>query len=293
VSKREGPDTIIHDGSSDPPGQRSSDRLTATAYWDQIWRGKTGVRADLTEVQRSYVAAVTDHIYRIRLPEGSHWRFLEVGCGTGRELVYFHRMFGYTVTGCDYSQASGATARRTLEIAGVPGTILNGDLFALSGEYDIIASGGLIEHFTEPKTVLAKFTSLLNPSRGILISAVPNLSGLSGLYHRVLKPETFTTHRVVTLEQLREWYTDLGLRNIEVGALGSLIPHRFPRDVLRRRYPGLYGVFWRLFLGPDLGAEPPLSLGLSAIRPAGGEPVVLALPVCDRGAVSPWTLAHQ
>ncbi len=227
-----------------------TERLTETAYWDTIWQAKSNVRADLAQKHRSYVAAVTDHLYRTRLPQDRRWRFLEVGCGTGRWLAYFHHHFGYSVTGCDYSETSCTTARQTLESAGIPGTIVRGDLFALTGEYDVVYSSGLIEHFTDPKTVLGKFTSLLNPEHGILISTVPNLAGLSGLYHRVLKPETFTTHRVVTMKQLRQWYTELGLRNIEVGAFGSLIPRRFPRDVLRRKHPRLYRIFWSGFLGP-------------------------------------------
>jgi 2-polyprenyl-3-methyl-5-hydroxy-6-metoxy-1,4-benzoquinol methylase len=239
------------DPSTPPPAAPpATERLTETHYWDRVWQAKTDVRADPTLAQRSYVTAVTTHIYRRRLPRDQRWRFLEVGCGTGRQLVNFHRNFGYAVTGCDYSETSCATARKTLEAAGVEGTVLNQDLFTLSGEYNVVYSGGLIEHFTDPKAVLAKFASLLAPSRGILISTVPNLSGLSGFYHRALKPETFTTHRVVTERQLRQWYTELGLRNIEVGAVGSLIPHRFPRDMLRRKYPRFYRGFWTLCLGP-------------------------------------------
>jgi SAM-dependent methyltransferase len=107
----------------------------------------------------------------------------------------------------------------------------------------------LIEHFEDPARVLAKFASILRPG-GRVVTLVPNLGGLSGFYHRWLKPETFDTHRLVTLDQLRDWNRQVGLRLATAGALGSLVPHRFPREKIRRRYPRLYQLLWRGALGP-------------------------------------------
>jgi cyclopropane fatty-acyl-phospholipid synthase-like methyltransferase len=89
-------------------------------------------------------------------------RFLEVGCAGGRWLVYFHRAFGYSVTGCDYSETGCETARQALSRAGIAGEVIQDDLFRLEGRWDVVFSGGLVEHFTDAKGVLAKFLSLLN-----------------------------------------------------------------------------------------------------------------------------------
>jgi SAM-dependent methyltransferase len=197
-------------------------------------------------------------------------RFLEVGCATGRWLIYFHRTFGYAVTGCDYSEAGCVEARESLARASIPGDIVQDDLFRLQGRWDVVFSGGLIEHFTDAQGVLGKFTSLLNPG-GFLVTIVPNLSGLSGAYHRWLKPETFTTHRVVTAAQLGEWHAALGLRRVEVGALGSVVPSRFPRDAIRRRHPKMYRALWTV-LGPLTGRRTARASG-DSIEPACGSRV--------------------
>lgn len=233
------------------PGDGRAERLTDTTYWDDIWGAKprAWTETDWGWTRRRFDSVVTDRLYRSRLKRDPKKRFLEVGCGTGRWLIYFHRTFGYAVTGCDYTESSCAMARRNLDAAGVPGTVLYQDLFTLTGEYDVIYSNGLIEHFTDPKAVLGKFTSVLQPG-GTLISVVPNLSGLGGWFHRVFKPETFTTHRVVTLEELTRWYAELGLVNVEAGPVGSIVPNRLPRDEIRRRHPRLYRVLWLTFLGP-------------------------------------------
>jgi SAM-dependent methyltransferase len=201
-------------------------------------------------VQHRYNWFAWDHLLRARLRPQNGRRFLEVGCAGGKWLIYFHKTFGYSVTGCDYSETGCAMARRNVEAAGIDGTILQQDLFTLTEEFDVIYSHGLIEHFNDPKGVLEKFVSLLHASPGTLISIVPNLTGLSGLYHRLLKPETFTTHRVITLDELRGWYEEIGLHNIEGGALGSFVPFMFPRDKIRREHPQLYRLFWGACLGP-------------------------------------------
>jgi 2-polyprenyl-6-hydroxyphenyl methylase/3-demethylubiquinone-9 3-methyltransferase len=228
-----------------------ADKLTDQSYWEGVWRGKDARNwADLVWVRRRYSWLVLDHLIRERLRPDPGKRVIDVGCGTGRWLVYFNKAFGYSVTGCDYSETSCAMARRNLEAARTEGAILKQDFFALTGQYDVLYSAGLIEHFADPKSVLEKFVGLLNPSHGVIISTVPNLSGLSGLYHRLLKRETFQTHRVVTVEELRSWYEEIGLKKIEVGALGSFVPSRFPRDKIRKNHPQFYRLFWGLFLRP-------------------------------------------
>lgn len=231
--------------------QQSAGELTSQTYWEDSWKRKESAAwADLGWVRRQYHWLAWDHILRARLKSEKGRRFLEVGCGGGKWLIYFCKTFGYSVTGCDYSESGCEMARRNLEAAGIEGTILQEDFSTLKGKFDVIYSHGLIEHFNDSKSVLEKFASLLNPSHGTLISLVPNLTGLSGFYHRLLKRETFETHRVINLEELRSWYEVIGLKKIEVGAFGSFVPSRFPRDKLRKNHPYFYRYFWGVFLRP-------------------------------------------
>jgi SAM-dependent methyltransferase len=231
---------------------QSDGRLTDRAYWENNWARPDGRRPLGGQIRRRYPTLVLDHLLRARLASATDRRFLEVGCGTGKWLIYFHETFGYSVTGCDYAAASCAMAAGNLERAGIRGTVVQADLFALTGAYDVVFSAGLIEHFVKPEEVLEKFVSLLNPG-GTLISTVPNLAGVSGWYHRRWKPETFTTHRVVTSGDMVGWYQGLGLQRVEAGAYGSVVPARFPRDKIRSQHPWLYRVLWPAVLRPLTG----------------------------------------
>ena len=73
---------------------------------------------DLGWIRSKYSWVLLDHRLRARLPVDPSKRFLEVGCATGRWLIYFHRTFGYTVTGCDYSETGCAEARQSLARGG-------------------------------------------------------------------------------------------------------------------------------------------------------------------------------
>ncbi len=227
-----------------------NDDLTDAAYWERLWQRKDAHRwADLRWVRARYSWQALDGLLRRRLPQEPGKQLLELGCATGRWLVYFHRTFGYDVTGCDYSETGCASARETLAVAGIPGQVLMQDMFTLDGAWDVVFSGGLIEHFTDTRHVLAKLASLLRPG-GTLVTLVPNLNGVSGLYHRLLKPETFETHIRMTTRELRGWHRDLGLVNVDVGALGSVVPSRFPRAELKRTHPRMHRVVWGLAMGP-------------------------------------------
>jgi 2-polyprenyl-3-methyl-5-hydroxy-6-metoxy-1,4-benzoquinol methylase len=230
--------------------RRGSEGLTSPSYWEGVWRQKDGPSWDRTWVDQNYAWFALDQLLRRSLTAGAGARLLEVGCASGKWLIYFHRTFGYSVTGCDYSATGCEIAQQSLDTAGVPGTVLNQDLFTLADTWDVVFSAGLIEHFDRPETVLAKFATLLQPKTGTLVTLVPNLGGLSGLYHRCLKPETFETHRPITPKELAAWHRDLGFRQVAVGAFGSIVPARFPRDKLRQGHPGLHRMLWPLLLRP-------------------------------------------
>ena len=131
--------------------QDTDGRLTDRRYWEHVWTDKSARDwGDLRWVDAFYRTRVFDRIARSRLGSAPGRRFLELGCGTGKWLIYFHKRFDYAVTGCDYAETSRLMAKRNLAAAGVEGTVLQGDLFALTGQYDVVFSTGLIEHFDDP-----------------------------------------------------------------------------------------------------------------------------------------------
>jgi SAM-dependent methyltransferase len=221
-----------------------SGALLESAYWDQHWARarKATPSTDLGWVRGNYGYTVLDALLRRLLPVDPDRTFIELGSGPGRWLVYFHRTFGYRVAGCDDSPEGCDIARATLAATGIDGTIVEGDFFKLSGAYDVVFSAGVIEHFEDPSVPVAAFARLLRPG-GFLVTSVPNLGGVNGFYHRVLKPQTFSTHTRITLPQLRGWHTALGLTERLATSYGSFSLLRMPGNAFAHR-PRVQRLVW-------------------------------------------------
>jgi SAM-dependent methyltransferase len=224
------------------PGQ---EQLTSVDYWEEHWSrvrhlGRDDGRA---WAPRSYPYVARDRLLRSVLPVDGSKTFMELGSGPARFMIYFHKTFGYRVAGCDTSPLSCDLARQNLAAAGVAGTILQADFFALDGTYDVVFSGGVVEHFADPSVPVAAFARLVAPG-GILITDVPNLTGLNGLYHRVLKRQTFETHRPIHFAELRAWHRNLGLQEILATSYGSVCLSRLPVSPFPG-WPRLQRALWR------------------------------------------------
>jgi SAM-dependent methyltransferase len=127
----------------------------------------------------------------------SNARLLEVGCGDSAWLPYFARRFGLHVSGLDYSEAGCESARQILERAGVTGDIVCSDLFdppaRLLGSFHAVVSFGVAEHFTDTARCISALARYLTPG-GVLITVVPNMTGLVGRIEKAINPEVYDLH---------------------------------------------------------------------------------------------------
>jgi SAM-dependent methyltransferase len=229
-------------------GQRTKlDRgqLTRVDYWETHWSRahRTAAYEGLGWVSGNYPVMAFDRMLRSVLAVDPSRSFLELGSGPARWMIYFHKTFGYRVSGCDTSPLSCDLARHNLAAAGVAGTVHQADFFDIEGAYDIVFSGGVVEHFEDPSVPLAAFERLVAPG-GVLITDVPNLTGLNGWYGRLLRPETFETHRPIRLAELRGWHQNLGLQEIIATPYGSIALSRVPAAPFPR-WPRMQRVLWR------------------------------------------------
>jgi cyclopropane-fatty-acyl-phospholipid synthase len=108
---------------------------------------------------------------KLRLSPGM--RFLDVGCGWGSLLIHAAREYGVTATGITLSEAQADEARRRIDAAGLRDrvTVEIRDYRDIKGQYDAIASIGMVEHvgmkelrkyFKVLRTALAPGGQLLN-----------------------------------------------------------------------------------------------------------------------------------
>jgi cyclopropane-fatty-acyl-phospholipid synthase len=99
-------------------------------------------------------------------------RLLDVGCGWGALVIHAAREYGVRATGITLSGEQAAEARRRAEAAGVGGRveILERDYRDLNGEFDAIASVGMVEHVGRKELVeyFEELRNVLSPGGQIL-----------------------------------------------------------------------------------------------------------------------------
>jgi len=113
------------------------------------------------------------------LPSRHGGRLLEIGCGSGRQLLSM-RAAGWDVRGVDFDPEAVAVARDCgLDVA--VGDVR--DLGLDGSQFDAIVMAHVLEHVYDPIGLLAECNRLLKPG-GTLVSITPNGASLG---HRVFK----------------------------------------------------------------------------------------------------------
>ena len=222
-------------------------RLTDVAYWEENWWTKKrperlrlyrDVDFEIVRLLRHAARASCGSTKRgagLQSNRGSGSgpaeacppRVLELGAGGSRVLPYLARRFGYSVFGCDFSWSGCRLLRANLELAGAQGGIVCEDLFQsalLAGQFDLVYSSGLIEHFDDTRAAVAEHLRLVRPG-GRLTVIVPNFEGVQGRIWKRLAPALHARHRVFGPEDLAEIFGGLGLEQIRCGYLGSFFIH--------------------------------------------------------------------
>jgi 2-polyprenyl-3-methyl-5-hydroxy-6-metoxy-1,4-benzoquinol methylase len=187
--------------------------LTDQSYWDAVWAGGEVPRVDPSrdphqrELER-----------RFRRWLGPGRRFLEVGVGGSAWPAWVARELGAEAWGIDFSWPGLLAAQRAADRAGVSVRLVEGDLFDAEllpkGKFDVVYSGGFVEHFEEPAPVMQRLAELL-VGDGVVLTTVPNFGGLNGRLQRWADPACFARHVVFTRASLDGAHATAGLRPVE------------------------------------------------------------------------------
>lgn len=206
-------------------------------YWDEFWRRASG------QTQDSYYWRRLDRAFTKALaPLATQgMRLIEVGVGGSEYLPYLHRRFGFRVGGIDYSETGCVAAKKLLETTETPGDIRQADMFEppadLLGQADVVISMGLVEHFAETARAVGACAAFTRPG-GLVITVIPNMSGLYGKLCKVFNRAVFDTHVPLDLKQLMQAHHDCGLRDVSgeylLGLPGVIDGARYEPVRLRR-----------------------------------------------------------
>lgn len=206
-------------------------RLSTEEYWARMWAKFTTRSLAFNPNKRPFR---DQHALASRwLPESEDMTCLEVGCFPGRLMWYFNHYYGYQVSGLEYVARLCGPTRDMLARSGVEAEVFQEDFFSFAPadgrQWDVVASFGFIEHFSDTHDVIRRHVALVKPG-GYLFISIPNHAGILGRILKAIDPKNYATHNRMTYEDMRHG----------VEAQGSM-------EVLDGGYCGHLG-FWNLGL---------------------------------------------
>ncbi len=166
---------------------------TSTEHWDSAWADEPRLRlpsplhVGVGNLQR---------LLRRRVRPGMH--VLEIGCAPGKLLAWVAKVLGASVTGLDYSARGMDVCSRLFRALGVQGDLRCEDVFESTlapGTFDVVYSAGVIEHFDDPRDIVARHLAFLKPG-GWAIITVPNYGGLYGRLQGYFDPANLAIHNL-------------------------------------------------------------------------------------------------
>lgn len=166
--------------------------------------------------------------------------FLEIGCAPGKMLAWAALKREARVAGVDYSPRGMSITRRFHRQHGIASDLRVEDVMETSfspGIFDCVFSAGLIEHFSDPRPVVAKHVALTRPA-GTIVIAIPNYGGIYGRLQARFDPANLAIHNtaIMAREALAGLFDPAEVDEVRVFALGgpSLWSVTLNRPLLQR-----------------------------------------------------------
>lgn len=202
--------------SSSSLGTLTADRA-GREYWDRVWADQQ-FPPDIKPRGGSLWQYRDQLLHRsiARAMEGrpSGLRLVELGCARSAWLPYFAREFSTEIAGLDYSPIGVEQTVERLAASGIPGDIRCGDLFDPPadwiGAFDVVCWFGVTEHFDDTTAAVRAAARLLKEG-GLMITQIPNMSGLIGWMQRTCNKPVYDIHVPLTAKQLATHHRSAGL----------------------------------------------------------------------------------
>ena len=145
--------------------------LTSADYWDEQWSGVRLPWLASRATKWGFETAILDALDAL-VPLLPGKRVLEIGGAPGGYLAYLAKSHGVEAHMVDSSPVGCGMARRNFDLLGLSATIHEDDLFRAPGgpgSYDLVYSLGLVEHFVDFRSVIARHAELATPGGYIFI----------------------------------------------------------------------------------------------------------------------------
>lgn len=214
------------------------ERLTDKSYWNDMY-GDHRERTSLSI--EGYKNKNIETIYNSMIAEGLDGKsILEIGAGGSQWLIFLAQHHPTSkFTGLDYTMAGCQELDKRASDANVDIDVICADLFnpptELFGQYDLIISYGVVEHFDSLSHVMGALSQYSKPT-GTIWTIIPNMSGIAGSITKYLNKSVYEIHNPHNLEGFVEGHRDAQLEVVsanylctsEFGVLSSCINEKSP-----------------------------------------------------------------
>jgi SAM-dependent methyltransferase len=206
----------------------SAGDAAGSGYWNQVWTRLPPI-AD-------YAGPVFEQhpIFAKFIPK-TGGDAIEIGCVPGNFMIYLHNEFGYRIDGVDYC-GNMDYVRRNLQHNGIyDSNLYDADFFTFvpRQQYDLVFSGGFVEHFDDHELVIQKHADLAKPG-GRVVIFLPNLTHIHKLLCSCFAPGVLRVHRFTLMDRdkLRATLEKAGLRVLHCEYHKTFRPtYRLPKVV--------------------------------------------------------------
>jgi SAM-dependent methyltransferase len=223
-------------------------KLNDKTFYENFWAGYSSDLALQLAVHTESRRPLHKLLERLIPPDRAS-SFLEVGCGTALDtcLLAARRPSARAVA-MDLSCEAMAVAQRYAAEMGVSVELLAGDLRTLpfaDGEFDLVFSQGVLEHFADPLPCVREQTRVLRPGGVLLVDVPQKFNWYTVIKHRAMRagvwPWGWETE--YSAGDLRAWAPRASLEVIGIVGHqhGKIVdrllihPHRLLRNKLAQR----------------------------------------------------------
>jgi 2-polyprenyl-3-methyl-5-hydroxy-6-metoxy-1,4-benzoquinol methylase len=220
--------------------ENSLNRLTSKDYWNETWSGvklpAIVERDESNAVIGDGIDAAVIDIFDRFFPRDSKVTVLELGGAPGRFLAYCACRYGCSVHSLDYSDIGCKVTIENFRQLNLPVTVYQQDIFDTSkpiGQFDVVFSLGLIEHFEDTKQIIERHWQMVKPG-GLLILGVPHFVHVFWPVLEIVAPNVTRGHNrdALVLEKWSTWETSLQMKAVYKAYLGGFDP-MFIRSMIK------------------------------------------------------------
>lgn len=189
---------------------------TDFSYWETVWKN-TKIPQEIKPSQIAQIHGILNTV----LPSGG-LRCIEIGCAIGSWLAYFNRGFGYQVDGIEYAPDAAEKTIENMEALGILANIREADFFEFEPEepYDVVFSGGFIEHFEDLNSVMKRLVGMATPDGGYIVTIIPCMEGINRWISKTFRPEVAAIHFPVNKKELIGAHEEHGVDTLYAGYIG-------------------------------------------------------------------------